>query len=254
MERIKELDRYQKAVLILLAVMVIGFAVIYYTTTSRVGFSYRDTILLPGQENGSTVYTGTIQRKQAKFTVSPDKAVIFQYGDKTYGLYTAKEDPTAIPKDVSFGESMTGVELRCGEEILFRGGVLWQSEPRLIYREDGELESFGISVTFTNGVQYDEDGNIIDPMEPSTATILELMGGPELTHKGTWIGWLGGALVCIFTAVTILFADELFRWELSFRVYDSDQVEPSDWEITGRYISWTVLPIMAAVLFIKGLG
>ena len=253
MERIKELDRYQKTVLILVTAMVLGFTVLYYTITARVGFSYQDTILLPGQENGSTVYTGTIQQKQAKFTVSPDKTVIFQYGGKTYGPYTAKEDPTAIPKDAVFGDSMTGVELRCGEEILFRGGVLWQSEPRLIYREDGEPENFGISV-FINGVHYDEDGNVIDPMEPSTSTILDLMGGPELTHKGQWLGWLGGAFVCIFTAVTILFADELFRWELAFRVYDPDQVEPSDWEITGRYISWTVLPIMAAVLFIKGLG
>ena len=252
MERIKELDRYQKTVLILVTAMVLGFTVLYYTITARVGFSYQDTILLPGQENGSTVYTGTIQQKQAKFTVSPDKTVIFQYGGKTYGPYTAKEDPTAIPKDKEIGR-WTGVELRCGEEILFRGGVLWQSEPRLIYREDGEPENFGISV-FINGVHYDEDGNVIDPMEPSTSTILDLMGGPELTHKGQWLGWLGGAFVCIFTAVTILFADELFRWELAFRVYDPDQVEPSDWEITGRYISWTVLPIMAAVLFIKGLG
>lgn len=49
---------------------------------------------------------------------------MFQYDDKTYGLYTAEEDSTAIPKDSEMKEDMVGVELRKGEEIIFRGGVL----------------------------------------------------------------------------------------------------------------------------------
>ena len=51
----------------------------------------------------------------------------------------------------------------------------------------------------------------------------------------------------------MLFADELFRWHLSFRVWNADHLEPSDWELAGRYISWTVLCVMALVLFIVGL-
>ena len=61
-------------------------------------------------------------------------------------------------------------------------------------------------------------------------------------------------LLCIVTIVSLLFADELFRWNLSFQIQDADQAEPSDWEITKRYISWTALPIMAMVVFIVGLG
>lgn len=34
------------------------------------------------------------------------------------------------------------------------------------------------------------DGNIIDPNEPSTGNILELMNDPVLTHKGNWTAWL----------------------------------------------------------------
>ena len=40
-------------------------------------------------------------------------------------------------------------------------------------------------------------------------------------------------------AISILFADELFRWHLSFRVWNADNLEPSDWELAGRYISVT---------------
>ena len=36
----------------------------------------------------------------------------------------------------------------------------------------------------------DVDGNIIDPDEPSTGNILELMNDPVLTHKGNWTAWL----------------------------------------------------------------
>ena len=52
----------------------------------------------------------------------------------------------------------------------------------------------------------------------------------------------------------LLFADELFRWNLSFSIRNADRAEPSEWEIQTRYISWTVLPIMALVVFVRGLG
>ena len=51
----------------------------------------------------------------------------------------------------------------------------------------------------------------------------------------------------------MLFADELFRWNASFLVRNAEEAEPSDWEIAGRYITWTALPVMAAVIFILGL-
>lgn len=51
----------------------------------------------------------------------------------------------------------------------------------------------------------------------------------------------------------MLFADELFRWNASFLIRNAEDAEPSDWEIAGRYITWTVLPVMAAVIFILGL-
>lgn len=253
MERIKSLGRYQKGILLLITAMILVFAVVYPMTIAREGFAYENAILIPTQENGNTVYSGKIQGEQATFTVYPDKTVEFQYGDKTYGPYTAKADPTAIPKDSEMGEHMTGVELRQGEKVLFRGGVLDQGEYRLLYKEDGSSENIGFLITTSNGTLMDENGNVIDPVEPSASAILDLMAGPELTHKGEWLAWFSGVFVCLLTAVSILFADELFHLNLAFRIRDVDRAEPSDWEIAGRYITWTVLPIMAMILFIMGL-
>ena len=253
MERIKRLGRYQKGVLLFMIAMIAVFTVLYPLTIAREGFAYKDTILVPNSENGTTVYSGKIWGKQVRFTVSQDKTVYFQYGDKTYGPYTVREDPSAVPKDKQFGEDMVVVEIRRGEEILFRGGIAQYEDFRHFYSEDGSTEDLGITFTTNDGSVLDEFGNRVDPMEPSVSTILDLTGDPELTHKGEWLGWFGGVLICIVTAVLILFAEELFRWNLSFRIRDADRAEASDWEIAGRYVTWTLLPVAAMVIFIAGL-
>lgn len=253
MERFRQLGRYQKILLLLMAVMILVFTIVYPLVTARVGFLYEDAILVPTEEDGRTVYSGRIRGIAALFTVSADKTVIFQYGGTVYGPYTAREDPTAVPKDDSLSGQMTGIEVRCGDEIVFRGGVVKSGDWRMLYNEDGSFETLRITATMSDGTVVDENGNRIDPMEPSVSTILDLMDGPALTHKGAWLGWFGGVLICVIAALTMLFADELFRWNASFLVRNAEEAEPSDWEIAGRYITWTALPVMAAVIFILGL-
>ncbi|MBQ8216933.1 MAG: hypothetical protein IJZ91_03115 [Oscillospiraceae bacterium] len=131
MDRIKNLNHYQKALLLIMLVMTLIFAPIYHKTVSKVGYEYNDVILMQSVENGNTVYSGKI--------------------------------------------------------------------------------------------------------------------------KGEWIAWFVAVLVCIFNGVSILYADELFRWNLAFQIRNVDKAEPSDWEIAGRYIGWTLVTVMALVIFIMGL-
>lgn len=253
MERIKNLGRYQKAILLLMIVMILAFAVLYSVTVSRVGFEYKNSILIPNQENGNTIYSGKVQGRQASFTVYADKTVEFQYGDKIYGPYTAKEDATAIPADNNMGEAITGVELCRGKEIIFRGGVCKIDDFLWLINEDENSANITIQVDTFLGITLDENGNVIDPMEPSASTILDLMADPKMTHKGSWSVWFCGVFVCFVTTIMILFADELFRLGLAFRIRNAEYAQPSDWEITSRYIAWTLCPICALVLFIMGL-
>lgn len=255
MERLKSLNRYQKAILLFMTGMVLVFAVLYSVTIKRIGFDYKDTILVPSKEEGTTTYSGKIKGEQVVFTVSEDKTILFQYGDKLYGPYTAKEDPTAIPKDDVMIESLTGIVLYQGEEIIFRGGASKLGDFYWLVNADGSSANINIWATTSNGNVL-VNGNIVenfDPMEPSIETILDVMNNPSLTHKGDWLAWFMGVFICFITAVTILFADELFRFNLAFQIRDADNAEPSDWEITSRYISWTVLSILALITFIVGL-
>jgi len=254
MEKVRSLNLYQKGILILMTAMALIFAVIYPKTISSVGYKYNDAILVPTEANGNTVYSGKIKGEQAQFIVSHDNTVVFNYGDKTYGPYTVKEDATAIPKISEINGSMTGIEVREGNDILFRGGVMDLGDYYWLCREDGTLDhTIGFSYVTGDGIERDENGTPIDKMKPSASTIYELVNNPELTHKGEGFAWFGAVFICILNALSILFADELFRWNLAFQIRNVEHAEPSDLEIAGRYIGWTVMAITALVLFIIGL-
>ena len=122
----------------------------------------------------------------------------------------------------------------------------------MLFDEDGSPSDLGFSIT-SDGTMYDSDGNEIDQMAPSASTILHLMDGPELTSKGDWMAWFVGVLLSAVTAVSILFADELFRWNLAFMIRNVERVEPSEWEIMGRYVGWTVSSVVVLFIYIMGL-
>ena len=118
--------------------------------------------------------------------------------------------------------------------------------------EDGNSD-FMISYTMSDGIEYDMNGNPIDPMEPSPHEIISLLRGPELTHKGDWFSFLVAVFCAAATAVSILFADELFYLSICFRVENAETAEPSDWYISCRNFSWALLTIFTFAALFMGL-
>ena len=252
MARIRQLNWYQRGILILLLALALVFAVIYRVRIARVGFLYQDKIFVPSEENGATVYSGKISGEPAQFTVSEKKSVSFRCGEKTYGPYTVTEDPAALPEE-DFSVGMTGVEIREGETLVFRGGF-WQSDGSFWLRNaDGSMDLGMQTYVVENGVKKDSDGNIIDPAKPSASDILRLVYGPELTHKGSWLAWFSAVFISLLNAGSILYADELFRWDLSFQIQNAETAVPSEWEMMKRYLGWMVFTIMVLVIYIVGL-
>lgn len=253
MKKIKELNSYQKGILGIMLIMIFVFAVIYSRIISQVGFEYKGKIFIPKQENETTIYSGKLDGEEAYFMISEKKTVVFQCGEKTYGPYTAKEDASAIPKEIELSDDMIGIELCEGEKILFRGGFLDLGDSYWLYNEDGSFSEESIDYVVLNGVELDENGEEVDPLEPSVITILELMREPKLTHKGEWYAWFAATFICVLNAGLILFADKLFRWNLTFFIRNAEQAEASEWQIASRYVSWTSLTVAALVLFVVGL-
>lgn len=243
MRRIHSLNLYQKGILLLLAALILVFAVVYGVVSARIGYAYHDSILVPSEENGTTVYTGKISGESATFTVTAN-TVTFQLDDLFYGPYTVREDPTAIPADKE-AHSLTGIEILDGNEVFFRGGISYSENDFHLFSQDN-------TSPFTIIVSSDPI-DVRELWEPSAYTILELLDGPELTHKGVWTFFFFGIFLSVLTALSLLFADELFRFSMHFRIANADSAEPSDWELIGRYISWTILAGMVIFVYIVGL-
>lgn len=254
-QKIKDLNWYQKGILLLLLILIPVYAVIYHVSISRVGVLYNDKIFVPAEESGATVYSGKLDGKPAEITVPNDKtAVTFRCGDTVYGPYTIEEDPSALADLLVSPNGLTGVALYDGETLLFRGGYRSGSDYFQLYHAEGSpLAELGVYFVTGDGVMTDGAGNVIDPMKPDAADILRIALAPELTHKGDWLVWFGAVCISLLNAATILYADELFRWNLSFQIQNAENVEPSEWEMLSRYLSWTVLTIMVFVVYIMGL-
>lgn len=252
-ERIRNLSGYQKAILLAMAAMVLVFSAVYLLTVRRVGYLYQGTILVPTQEDGATVYTGSIRNTAAQFRVTGNQ-VTFRYGGTQYGPYTMESDPTAVPSQQDAAEGFVGIDIRDKGKILFRGGVRALQDSCFFIHSDGSSDFLSIYEDGVTGVAYNaETGEVYDRMAPTLRDIYALLTNPPLTHKGDAMAWLAGVVMCIVNAVTLLFADELFYWKMSFLVRNAQGAEPSDWALGQRFIGWAALGILALVVFVLGL-
>lgn len=252
-QRIRNLEGYQKAILLAMAAMVLVFSAVYLLTVRRVGYLYQGAILVPTQEDGATVYTGSIRNTAAQFRVTGNQ-VTFRYGGTQYGPYTMESDPTAVPSQQDAEEGFVGIEIRDKGKLLFRGGVRALQDSCFFIHSDGSSNFLSIYEDEVTGVAYNaETGEVYDRMAPTLRDIYTLLTNPPLTHKGDAMAWLAGVVMCIVNAVTLLFADELFYWKMSFLVRNAQGTDPSDWALGQRFIGWAALGILALVVFVLGL-
>ena len=252
-ERIQNLSLFRKLMMILLAVMLLVFTVLYLISTAKKGFPYQNALLIPEEVSGGTRYSGAVQGEEVSFFVSADGTVEFRYGDKAYGPYVLKEDPSAVPENLKRNISIKGIELYSREKLVFRGGMWKISDSQIeLYNEKGEPD-IGISVMTPNGTVTPQNGTVSDGREPSAATIISLMEGPALTTKGSWLGWLSGTLLSVSTMFHIFFADDLFRWRLHLWARNTEGAEPSDWVVTMRAVGWVMITLVAVIAYVMGL-
>lgn len=129
-----EMSRYRRVLLLVMAIEILAFFFATLVMINRPGLEYQDALLYPGTERDIQIYQGAVDGETARFAVSPEWEVSYQWGDYTYGPYQITEDPAAVPDGY---EGSQGIEIRLGDEVLFRGCYLPRSTLSLI-QEDGE--------------------------------------------------------------------------------------------------------------------
>ena len=85
-------------------------------------------------------------------------------------------------------------------------------------------------------------------MMAGSAAVYALINKPVI-----WGFWVIALIITILNALSIVFADELFKWSMIFKVDNPDNVEPHFFQICTRYISWVGLTIVAIVLIYFGI-
>lgn len=73
------------------------------------------------------------------------------------------------------------------------------------------------------------------------------------TEHCIWICWFLGLFFCLVDAHGILYADESFRWIMSWRVRNPEQVKPSQNELDKREIQAVFGLLCALAAFLAGL-
>lgn len=251
MTRYKDMNRFEQFVVIASVVLFVVFTIWCIVVTSQRGYGYKGAILVRSVQDGNTIYAGKVDGEEARFTVSSDGSITFTYGEKVYGPYTVKNDSSAMPKGKN---CVAGLEVRENGEIVFRGGYAVYNGYRMYYNQDGSDGPSLFTVSSSNGgIVKDAEGNIVDTIKPSIGTIITVAEGPKLEHKGSWLMWFFGTLMAVVTVISVFFADALFRLSLFHRVRDVDMLEPSDWEIDSRMISWGISLFLVLFIYIAGL-
>ena len=247
MDRFRDLDRYPKFLLIALLALAVVFAGVYCCCSADRWYSYKDVYLTCRQTEDATVYSGRANGGLCVITVRDD-TVTFQTAMKTYGPYALREDPTALPDDMEPGYNTIGIEITENGAPFFRGALVYARAPRFYYENGTLVHPLQFHVEVSGSASA-------DPYKPTLYNIVECLYPMEhlLESRAQWSAYLMGLLVCAIGAVDILFADELFRFRLSFRVENAETAEPSDWYITCRNFSWTLLTIFTGVNFFMGL-
>lgn len=186
MSRWRAIPLFQRVLLVMLAAMPVFFAALYFILNGRLGVEYGGSLLLRSVQGETTLYAGRVDGKEAVFAVSPDGRVTYRFDGGDYGPYIVVEDPGAVPRDHDMADVLTGVEVRRGDEILFRGGWLDGGISVLIDESGAPVSTFSFS-WHAGGKAYGPDGQEMDSShEPSVSFLLTLVLSPVLRHRGTY--------------------------------------------------------------------
>ena len=250
-----EMNWYRRVLLIATAVEILGFFAAVLVAVNRPGLEYGETLLSPRTEGETRVYEGKLDWEPVRFAVSPEGEVTYQRGDLSYGPYQVSVDPAAFPETLGEhdGTSNLGLEIRQGDEVVFRGGYcperalsLWDGDGEPVWDTSFSVESSGGGSTlYVDGREVTRE----EQYAPALSVLAEVALGPELTHRGSVGLYLAVTLLALVNILQICFPGFFFRLSLWGHVRNVDEAEPSDWYILLERIEWLILTLTCLVLY-----
>ena len=254
MEKLKakwlEMNLYRRILLAVMVAEIMGFLIANVIAANRPGLEYGGTLLYPRMERETQIYEGTVDGEPAQFVVSPEGEVSYQWGDFSYGPWQVSRDPTAVP-DGFRGE--TGLEIRRGDEVVFRG-IYNPGSSNLLIDENGEPVwdmTFSVESSGGGAALYVDGREVTreEQHQPSLGALARIVLAPELTHRGSLLLWFVVTLIALMNTLQLCFPGFFFRLSLWGHVRNIDDAEPSDFYIVAERLEWLILALACLFLY-----
>lgn len=276
---------YRRAMLVATAGILAFFAVLYPIVGRQKGVKRNGDFYGMTTVGETKLYVGAIHQwieghtviqsgegREEVYAVTPISADGFRVecrmGEETFGPFRVTKYP--LPQTPGVGSDAltsfpipfdTGLEIKNAltGETLFRGGYRLSSGYTSLISEtvttEGDPGSASEHMT-VDGVNYYFNYAPATPEKGPSAydlAFFALEAEESLTHRGDMMYLALGILIAVLNAASIVYAEELFIWSMSFRVADPESAEPAEWELFTRHVGWGIWLLMELIVFIVGL-
>ena len=244
---------FQKAVLILLAAMIVVFGVITGFNQSRKGIVFEEGFLRKEEVTDADWFTGKVQGEEVSILrwrgiKNGARTVTLRVGERVRDVYTVYLGKPMIPlsgvvsgvasgaaSSRSLAPEIPTLRIMKNDEVLFEGG--YQENSGFFFTPEGEWTSLGLSMsTYVSGADLWENYTM------PKGFLVQLALNPELENRGDWRLY---GLVVLFTLLTmadVAFPYTLFRWRHRRWVKDP---EPTDDYMSMQHLAWLIaVPIL----------
>lgn len=232
----EERTRYQKILLLLLAVMIVVFGILTGVSKAHKGVLFDETIFKRSESDSGTVYTGKrFGEGTVVITVTPDDqgATVAYTSDALHDIYRM-EYP--LPPVQTERGAVDGIRVLKNGEVLFEGG--YDGGDYGWYDKNGQWES-GIVVVVGPDGETESAFAALDARD-----VVYFAQGPEPAARGSWL--LYGLMVFL---TLLLMLDVAFPTALFYirHCCDVRNPEPSDFYLAMQKVSWVVYPILLLI-------
>ena len=238
-----ERTKLQKAILLILLVMAVVFAVLTGVVRTKKGVLFEDGLLSIQQEGDRTVYSGTAQGQPVTVTVYPEEGAqvveldVSVLIDHTYRV----EHPggTIVGKHGTYDK----IRVTKNGRILFEGGYDPDAPFGSFCDTNGEPDLVGYARGYVTGHFWDN-------YELFPTQVVRFANGPSTTCRGDWLIYALGVFLSAITAVCAAFPEHLFYWNHFLSVRDP---EPTDFYMACQRVSWVIATAVVLGIYLWGL-
>lgn len=232
----EEETRLQKIVFRGLIAMILVFGVLMIVSWFQKGVEFDDTLLKVRTTESGTAYTGKRSGQPLTITVTHPAEnttqVEYVLGTETREVYTM-EYPLE-PLRIEYGGTVPGIRVLKDGEPLFEGG----------YDPDQQMGWYDKNGAWDWNIEVHYSGEPAAAAALNERNVAYFAQGPELTCRGSWLGYLGLVLLTLLLMLDVHCPEFFFNLRYCWHV---ENPEPTAFYRAVQETGWVVYPFLLLI-------